>query len=51
MVLQVVSVLPHVEAEDWGSGATYTGHEGVVLVGSRADFELARSVDAKPCPA
>ena len=51
LVLQVVGVLPYVEAEDGGSGAAHAWHEGVVLVGGRADFELAGGVDAKPCPA
>ena len=51
LVLQVVGVLPYVEAEDGGSGAAHAWHDGVVLVGGRADFELAGGVDAKPCPA
>src|SRR5262249_52668772 len=47
LVLQVVSMLPHVHAEDRGAAF----HPGVVLIGGAFDDELAALFNAEPGPA
>src|SRR5687768_3085019 len=47
LVLEVVGVLPYVEAEDRGP----TLGDRAVLVGGVLDPELAAPLDAEPCPA
>mmetsp|Transcript_887 Transcript_887/g.2792 ORF Transcript_887/g.2792 Transcript_887/m.2792 type:complete len:243 (+) Transcript_887:1763-2491(+) len=52
LVLEVVRVLPDVEAEDRDHlGLAAAVHERVVLVGRRVDRKLAVGLDAKPAPA
>src|SRR5690606_12864627 len=51
LVLQVVRVLPHVQAQDRGVARANVLHQRVVLVGSVFHQELAVGVDDQPGPA
>src|SRR3546814_2356739 len=51
LVLQVVGVLPHVQAQDRGVARADALHERAVLVGAALDRELAGLVHAQPRPA
>src|SRR3546814_20611128 len=51
LVLQVVGVLPHVQAQDRGVARADALHERAVQVGAALDRELAGLVHAKPRPA
>ena len=49
LVVEVVSVLPHVQAQDGVSTTSDVWHQGVVLVGAAAHLQLS-VVYAKPSP-
>mmetsp|Transcript_4887 Transcript_4887/g.8111 ORF Transcript_4887/g.8111 Transcript_4887/m.8111 type:complete len:288 (-) Transcript_4887:25-888(-) len=51
LVLEVVGVLPHIQAQDGLHGVGGAFHERVILVGGAADAKLAISLHTKPCPA
>src|SRR5690606_1785433 len=51
LVLQVVGMLPHVQAQDRGVARADALHERVVLVGAALDQELARGIGGQPRPA
>src|SRR3546814_2787056 len=48
LVLQVVGVFPHVQAEDRGVARADALHERVVLVGAALDRQLTGLVPAQP---
>src|SRR5699024_4044507 len=51
LVLQVVRVLPHVQAQDRGVARTDVLHQRIVLVGAVLDRELALGIHREPGPA
>ena len=53
LIIQIVSVLPHIDADDGFAleAGNRLAHEGAVLIGGRADRELLVMADDEPGPA